>query len=65
MHFNNDVKEIFAAFAKGNKDYIKASAVIGVSGLRQFMFNNIMKISGRDVKSFNDPNAAKDWLLNQ
>jgi hypothetical protein len=65
MHFNSDVKEIFTEFVKGNKNYMKASAVIGVIGLRQFMFNSIMKISGRDVKAFNEEDEAKNWLAAQ
>jgi hypothetical protein len=63
MHFNNQIKDIFLDFVKGNKPYMKASAIIGVKGLRQILFNGIMKVSGRDVKSFDSENQAKEWLI--
>jgi hypothetical protein len=62
MHFNANIKEIFADFVKGNSPYMKASAVVGVTGLKQIVFNGLMKITGRDVKSFNHVDDAKRWL---
>jgi hypothetical protein len=63
MHFNGEIREMFSEFVKGNKTYIKASAVVGVSGLKQIVFNGIMKITGRDIRSFNTNDQAKDWLV--
>ena len=63
MHFNNQIRDLFIDFVKGNKPYMKASAIIGVKGLKQILFNGIMKVSGRDVKSFNTENEAKEWLV--
>lgn len=65
MHFNNSIKDIFLEFVKGNKPYMKASAIVGVSGLKQILFNGIMKMTGRDVKSLDNVDQAKDWLLTQ
>ncbi len=65
MHFNNQIKDLFMDLVKGNKPYMKASAIVGVSGLKQILFNGIMKMTGRDVKSFNDENQAKEWLIAQ
>ena len=65
MHFNNNIKDIFMDFVKGNKPYMKASAIVGVTGLKQILFNGIMKMTGRDVKSFNELNQAKEWLASQ
>jgi len=65
MFFNNNVKDMFLDFVKGNKPYMKASAVIGVTGLKKIMFNAIMKLSGRDVRSFDTLDLAKEWLISQ
>jgi hypothetical protein len=65
MHFNNQIKDLFMNFVRENKPYMKASAIIGVTGLKQVVFNGIMKLTGRDVKSFNDENQAKEWLVSQ
>jgi hypothetical protein len=65
MHFNNQNKDLFMDFVKGNKPYMKANAIVGVAGLKQILFNGIMKMTGCDVKSFNELNQAKDWLASQ
>lgn len=52
----------FQDFVKGNKPYVKASAVVGLSGLQQIVYNGIMKITGREIKSFSTLAEAKDWL---
>lgn len=62
MHFNTEIKSHFVNFTKGNKPYVKASAIVGVTGLKQFIFNGVMQLSGRDVKTFNDLSKAKEWL---
>lgn len=62
MHFNGSIKDLFVEFVKGNKPFLKASAVVGIVGLKQLMFNGVMKVSGRDIKSFNSIEEAKDWL---
>jgi hypothetical protein len=65
MHFNNTIKEYFLEFVKGNKPYMKASTIVGVTGLKQILFNGIMKMTGRDVKSCNSISQAKEWLVSQ
>jgi hypothetical protein len=65
MHFNNQIKDLFAEFVKENKPYIKASALIGMNGLKQIVFNGLMRITGRDIKSFSTIDEAKNWLISQ
>jgi len=63
MHFNSTIKELFSEFISGNKPHIKASAVVGLSGLQRIIYNGVMKITGRDIRSFDNINVAKDWLI--
>jgi len=63
MHFSNEIKDLFNDFIKGNKPYVKAGAVVGLSGLQQIVYNGLMKITGRDIRSFNNELTAKDWLV--
>ena len=65
MHFSNEIKDLFGDFIKGNKPYVKAGAVVGLSGLQQILYNGLMKITGRDIKSFGSINEAKDWLVSK
>jgi hypothetical protein len=62
MHFSSEIKELFQNFVKGNKPYVKASAVVGLNGLQQIIYNGMMKITGRDIKSFSTIDQAKAWL---
>ena len=64
MYFNNEVKNTFSTFLAGNKPYIKRSAVFGMSGLARILFNGLMKITGRDVRSFEKMEDAKNFLVN-
>ncbi len=63
MFFNNEVKNQFTSFLKGNKPYMKTSAVFGMSGLARILFNGLMKITGRDVRSFEKFEDAKEFLV--
>jgi hypothetical protein len=63
MHFNSQIKDLFTDLAKSNKPYVRAGAIVGVTGLKQILFNGVMKLSGRDLKSFSDLENAKKWLL--
>ena len=65
MHFNSTIKDLFSKFISGNKPYIKASAVVGLSGLQRIIYNGVMKITGRKIRSFDNINVAKDWLTSQ
>jgi len=62
IFFNSHVKDLFLDFVKHNEPYIKTSAVIGMSGLVRIMFNGVMKLSGRDVRSHETMNKALDFL---
>jgi hypothetical protein len=65
MHFNNKIREIFTSFTDLNKSYVKASAIVGASGLQNIMINGINKMTGRKLKSFSDQVSAKNWLISQ
>ena len=65
MHFNNKIRDLFTDFTGENKLYMKASAIIGATGLQNLMINGINKITGRKLKSFPNQNAAMEWLVSQ
>jgi hypothetical protein len=62
IFFNSQVKDIFLDFVKHNEPYIRTSAVIGMNGLVRIMFNGVMKLSGRDVRSHETIDKALDFL---
>ena len=48
-----------------NKPYVKASAVVGVDGLKKVVFNAVQTVSGRHLSSFETADQAKAWLVSQ
>ncbi|MHB8845733.1 MAG: hypothetical protein ACYC7L_13420 [Nitrospirota bacterium] len=60
--FNSAVSDAMKEFVLHNKPYVVASAVVGVTGLKQIIFNAVMKLSGRKLTAFESLDAAKDWL---
>lgn len=63
MRFNNTVREYFVNFTKNNRQYVKASALIGASSLHKIMINGINRVTGRKLKSFKTEEEATAWLF--
>lgn len=53
------------AFSAGNKPYVKASAVVGITGLKKIIFTGIISATGRKMNLCNTREEAKDWLITQ
>jgi hypothetical protein len=62
MHFNNDIFNRFTAYVKGNNPYVKASAVVGMTGMMQIFYNSFTRLTGRDVKALSSEIEAKEFL---
>jgi hypothetical protein len=52
-------------YVASNKPYVVAAAVIGVTGMKQFIYNTVMKFSGRTIMLFDTIEQAKEWLAKQ
>ncbi|MCF8359679.1 MAG: hypothetical protein K9H26_13035 [Prolixibacteraceae bacterium] len=62
MHFNNEIFNRFISYVKSNSPYVKASAVVGMSGMMQIFYNSFTKLTGRNVKAFSTELEAKKFL---
>ena len=60
--FNSKVPDAMKVFVMHNKPYVVASAVVGVTGLKQIIYSAVMKFSGRRLTAFDSLAEAKDWL---
>ena len=47
------------------KPYVRATAVVGVSGIRKHLFNILNKATGMDARAFDYFDEAKYWLVQQ
>jgi len=52
-------------FSTSVTPYMKASAVVGLSGLMKVILRSIVRITGRNIRDFENIESAKDWLSEQ
>ena len=65
-NFDQKLIKALTAFTQKNKPHVVAGAVIGAEGLKKFMFNTILKLSGRsNMKTFDKEEDALEWLAIQ
>jgi len=63
--FNSTVSDAMKEFVIHNKPYVVAAGVVGVTGLKQIIYNAVMRFSGRKLTAFDTLAEAKDWLAAQ
>jgi hypothetical protein len=64
--FSPEITQLTKDFAKHNEPYIKTTALIGVEGLKQVIFNGILLFTNRkNMVLKNSRPEALDWLAGQ
>ncbi len=63
--FSSEAAEALKQFTSHNKPYVTAAAVVGIIGLKQIIYNAVLKFSGRNLVAFDSVDKAKDWLATQ
>jgi hypothetical protein len=64
-HFNNENLNAMKEFTRANTPFIKAAAVVGITGLLKIALTAVSKFSGRDFITFATRAEALDWLAGQ
>jgi hypothetical protein len=60
--YDTRVSEAMKRYAVQNKPFVKAAAVVGLSGLQQILYSAIIRLSGRTMSTFDDEDDARVWL---
>ena len=60
--FNDAVAQELKAFTAHNRPYVRAAAVVGVTGLKRIIFEAVIAFSGRKLSTFDNLEKAKQWL---
>jgi hypothetical protein len=47
------------------KRHVRKEAVVGMTGIRQVLLDAVSRFSGQQITTFEDVDAAKDWLVNE
>jgi hypothetical protein len=63
--FNDAVSHELKNFTAHNRPFVRAGAVIGVSGFKKIIFDAVVLFSGRKLSAFDDVEQAKQWLVEQ
>jgi len=61
-----ELSNLMKDFTAHNKPYVKAGAVLGITGLKKVTFNAVLLFSGRrNLHLFESMDEAKNWLIKQ
>jgi hypothetical protein len=63
--YNAAVLQGMKELAAHNAPYVKASAVVGMSGLHRIAYQAVILFSKRNIKTFDNEADALDWLATQ
>ena len=59
-------RDLFGAMtdsSKKTKDYVRKTAVLGVTGIKRMLANNLVSLTRQELKLFEEEEEAKDWLI--
>ncbi len=63
--YNAAVLQAMKEMATHNAPYVKASAVVGMSGLHRIAYQAVILFSKRNIKTFDGEAEALEWLVTQ
>lgn len=61
--FDPEILQALKEVARHNQPFVKAAALVGLSGLQRLAYAAVLLFSGREMPAFRDINDAKDWLV--
>lgn len=63
--YDSSVIQALKDLAAHNKPYVKAAAVVGMSGIHRAVYSTLILFTRRNIKAFDEMEEAKDWLVEQ
>jgi HEAT repeat protein len=64
-HFDTTIVKALRELVEHNRPYVKAGAVVGLSGLMRVVYSTLVHLTGRNLRAFDDLEAAKTYLAAQ
>ena len=61
--FNAQMVDAAKTLAADNKPFVRASALVGLSGLQTVLFTGVNQSAEREIQWFTDLESAKFWLV--
>jgi hypothetical protein len=63
--FDTEIANLIKEYAQHNTPYVKASAVVGISGWSKIVLSAIKTLTGRDFHLADTMEDAQEWLVQQ
>ena len=63
LRFNDTLSHQMKEFTAHNKPYVRAAAVVGITGLKKILFGAVIAFSKRKIHAFDSIEQAKEWLV--
>jgi hypothetical protein len=63
--YDTEITRAFDDYIKFNKPYVKAGAVVGITGLKKALYNSLMLLSKRKVRVCNTEEEAINYLVGE
>lgn len=64
-HFDDAATAEAKTNAKENAPFVKAAALVGITGLKKIVYVAVTRMTGRDYRVFDTREQALDWLVEQ
>jgi hypothetical protein len=64
-HYNPEATDYMKEYSTQVTPFVRASAMVGVGGIRKIILSALIRVSGRNIGMFDDLEKAKDWLVEQ
>lgn len=64
-HFDAEILSELREMVAQNRRFVVAGAVVGLKGLQRVAYMAMMRITGRNIKTFQDVDKARDWLIGE
>lgn len=61
-HYDVKSADVLKQFSKEVTPYMKASAALGVVGIKRILFNTLLRLTGRHIEMFEEKDDALDYL---
>lgn len=64
-HFDSNIVGALRELVEHNRPFVRAGAVVGLSGLMRVVFSTLVHLTGRNIRAFDQVEEAKDYLAAQ
>ena len=64
-HYDKATADLLSDYAKSNAPFVKASALVGMTGMKKILYNVAARVSGRTFSLHDTRESALKWLVSQ